>query len=360
MTPQGESHSFSYQWPKLRISQEPRHYILPLSHISGMASQEKDESLIRAELFDMLAHPTRIRILKTLSENPMSFTELKRALDIESNGLLQHHLGKLNDLVRQTPDGNYAITDGGKEALRSLAAFEQTREPTPKDIFHGQSFKTNLPLFGVVALGAVLLAIALFEYSLLLKSVPLFDRVDFSQNTLTLFGETYEYVVLSTAGLKNGTRVGFRGAVFTYIDRSYYVRPLNTATRGISQIAIASYNGGTAFSFGLDSSSSWAPCLIYSSLSNKCFVVEFEEQELDVIQMPLTIYGTGKCQTILRINLSALERGSWFNVTRREGGETLWVDFRGRDYPFVIGSPERALAFQLGPQTIILLVRSET
>lgn len=54
----------------------------------------------------------------------MTFAGLKRALQIESSGNLQHHLGKLGDLVRQTDDGLYALTDDAKEALRTLKAME--------------------------------------------------------------------------------------------------------------------------------------------------------------------------------------------------------------------------------------------
>lgn len=52
----------------------------------------------------------------------MTFAGLKRTLQIESSGNLQHHLGKLGDLVRQTDDGLYALTDDAKEALRTLKA----------------------------------------------------------------------------------------------------------------------------------------------------------------------------------------------------------------------------------------------
>jgi DNA-binding transcriptional ArsR family regulator len=84
--------------------------------MSGENSQDSF-SKDRAELFEALGHPTRIRILELLSDSPKAFSDLKKALDIDSSGQLQFHLGKLHGLVK-TVEGNYALTDDGKEAIR--------------------------------------------------------------------------------------------------------------------------------------------------------------------------------------------------------------------------------------------------
>uniref|UniRef100_A0A7C3J442 ArsR family transcriptional regulator n=1 Tax=Candidatus Methanomethylicus mesodigestus TaxID=1867258 RepID=A0A7C3J442_9CREN len=79
----------------------------------------------RAELFEALGHPTRIRILKALSASDMSFSDLKRSVGIDSNGLLSFHLSKLSGLIRTTEAGLYALTDEGKEALRTTSYNEK-------------------------------------------------------------------------------------------------------------------------------------------------------------------------------------------------------------------------------------------
>jgi DNA-binding transcriptional ArsR family regulator len=88
--------------------------------MSGENSQDSFSN-DRAELFEALGHPTRIKILELLANSPMGFSDLKKALDIDSGGQLQFHLGKLHGLVK-TVEGNYALTDEGKEALRIMAA----------------------------------------------------------------------------------------------------------------------------------------------------------------------------------------------------------------------------------------------
>ena len=52
-----------------------------------------------AELFEKISHPTRLKILKLLQDDPMNFTQLKNALNIQSNGNLDHHLKKLDTLI---------------------------------------------------------------------------------------------------------------------------------------------------------------------------------------------------------------------------------------------------------------------
>ena len=84
----------------------------------------------RAELFDALGHPTRIKILQVLSERPLSFSELKKEVGIESSGHLSFHLGKLNLLVRVNPDGAYELTDDGREALHLAEVMNTTSSPS--------------------------------------------------------------------------------------------------------------------------------------------------------------------------------------------------------------------------------------
>ena len=74
----------------------------------------------RAELFEALGHPTRVRILRSLEDGPTGFAKLKREVGIESSGQLQFHLGKLSGLVTTNSEGSYALTDEGREAIRVL------------------------------------------------------------------------------------------------------------------------------------------------------------------------------------------------------------------------------------------------
>lgn len=81
-----------------------------------------------AELFEAIAHPTRIKILKILEKEPSTFASLKRQLDLDSSGNLDHHLKKLGSLITMQSDGYYGLTEAGKKALASVGAVEEWKE----------------------------------------------------------------------------------------------------------------------------------------------------------------------------------------------------------------------------------------
>ncbi|MGA1975714.1 MAG: hypothetical protein ABSG92_08765 [Conexivisphaerales archaeon] len=87
----------------------------------------------RAELFESLGHPVRIRILRALEDGPLGFADLKRKVGIESSGHLEFHLGKLTNLVTVLQDGSYSLSDEGREALRVIGAEGSNPTSSSKD-----------------------------------------------------------------------------------------------------------------------------------------------------------------------------------------------------------------------------------
>jgi DNA-binding transcriptional ArsR family regulator len=122
-----------------------------------MGADEFEEERRRAEVFDALSHPTRIMILKALNENPAGFTELKKQLGIESSGHLQHHISKLNTLVKTDEYGKYTLSDEGKDALNSVETVEKVRESGAKHKQKAVRTKTsNVLKIASLALAALL------------------------------------------------------------------------------------------------------------------------------------------------------------------------------------------------------------
>src|SRR5208283_5393863 len=124
----------------------------------------------RAEIFDALGHPTRILILKVLSEGAVGFAELKKKTAIESSGHLQHHLTKLDGLIKTDEYGKYCLSDQGKDALLTVQTVENVSSKTnnPEKI-RSHRFNRKMILKSVSLLLVALLiassAIALFEYN---------------------------------------------------------------------------------------------------------------------------------------------------------------------------------------------------
>ena len=127
--------------------------------------KENGFNVARAELFEAMGHPNRIRIIKALEENPLGFSELKRAVGIESSGLLVFHLDKLTHLVATDSSGNYALTDEGREALKII-------QTTTDESIHGNGKRgprrierRNVVLAAVVIAILVLASFAIYQQS---------------------------------------------------------------------------------------------------------------------------------------------------------------------------------------------------
>jgi len=113
----------------------------------------------RAELFEALGHPVRVRILLSLEGKPMGFADLKKEVGIESSGHLQFHLGKLAGLVGTTSEGLYALNDDGREAIRVLKTTTLGNEVSPRG--KAPSLRRRdwaKPLLGVLLIAVVVLA----------------------------------------------------------------------------------------------------------------------------------------------------------------------------------------------------------
>ncbi len=111
----------------------------------------------RAELFEALGHAVRIRILESLREETLGFSDLKRRVALASSGHLQFHLDKLGSLVKKTLEGDYALTDEGREALTLVATLRRTG-----DLSEDQGSRTGLrpnrrTLFEVALVGLVVI-----------------------------------------------------------------------------------------------------------------------------------------------------------------------------------------------------------
>jgi DNA-binding transcriptional ArsR family regulator len=123
--------------------------------------ESQDFNATRAEIFEAISHPLRIKILVALSEKPMGFAELGRAVGIASGGHLSFHLTKLRYLVKMNRQGFYALTSDGKEALWSVNALQQsTSDAVPStgrpSIRHRDLTK---PILGGIVIAVVVLGL---------------------------------------------------------------------------------------------------------------------------------------------------------------------------------------------------------
>jgi DNA-binding HxlR family transcriptional regulator len=129
----------------------------------------------RAEVFDALGHPTRILILKTLNEGALGFADLKKKTGIESSGHLQHHLSKLNGLIKTDEYGKYCLTEQGKDAFLTVQTVEHmsstsaVREKAQRHYLNRKPSLKSIGLMLAVSLLIASCAVAVFEYNQIMK-----------------------------------------------------------------------------------------------------------------------------------------------------------------------------------------------
>jgi DNA-binding HxlR family transcriptional regulator len=72
------------------------------------------------DIFEAVSHPLRVEILRLLAKSPMRFADIKRELKIDSSGLLDFHLKKLDNVIGVNDEGLYVLNEKGFAALQAV------------------------------------------------------------------------------------------------------------------------------------------------------------------------------------------------------------------------------------------------
>ncbi|MDE1852274.1 MAG: winged helix-turn-helix transcriptional regulator [Thaumarchaeota archaeon] len=164
----------------------------------------------RADLFEALGHPNRIRILEAVEVRPIGFAELKRQVGIDSSGHLTFHLGKLSGLVSLGSDGKYGITDDGKEALRMVRA---ARDWNEGGTHHGRPIEVRR----ILVVGAVVVIILLAAVAGI-QQLRIAQLTTAPAGTVSLSGKSFWAASLPLSELPAGSNFTFifHGVKFTF------------------------------------------------------------------------------------------------------------------------------------------------
>ena len=106
-------------------------------------------------MFSSLKHPARRKILKMLSENSMSFSQMLEKLGIPSSHLT-YHLETLGDFLVKMEDGKYKLSSFGETSVAMIKGAEEVPSiQTKKSSSLSLKWKS---LFAVLLIFIVLLA----------------------------------------------------------------------------------------------------------------------------------------------------------------------------------------------------------
>jgi hypothetical protein len=127
---------------------------------------------------------------------------LKKKTAIESSGHLQHHLTKLNGLIKTDDYGKYCLSDQGKDALLTVRTVENIPPKNNiKEKAHNGHFRVGLKpvVFLLMALLIISTAIAVYEY-----------------NQLTILNDISSNAKLNNAGYLSGSKLYLISANASY------------------------------------------------------------------------------------------------------------------------------------------------
>jgi len=126
-----------------------------------MSSSEEDSYSM---IFTSLKHPIRRKILRVLSCEPQTFSDLQKQFKIESSHLT-YHIDGLGNLVYKTEDGKYALSSLGEAAVSMMRNVEEPPTNSHFAFDHARSNVSEEKVVrnrGLVIFGTILLAIGLF------------------------------------------------------------------------------------------------------------------------------------------------------------------------------------------------------
>lgn len=113
------------------------------------------EEEIYSTMFSSLKHPARRKILRMLSQKPMTFSQMLEALEISSSHLT-YHLENLGELLTKSEDGQYKLSTFGVASVSTMKTVEEAPAIQSK-------YRLSLPLrwksiLAILIIGIVLLA----------------------------------------------------------------------------------------------------------------------------------------------------------------------------------------------------------
>jgi DNA-binding transcriptional ArsR family regulator len=130
-------------------------------------------------IFSALKHPIRRKILRMLEVAPATYTEMMKALGIET-GLLNYHLESLSALLARNDEGKYSLSGFGEAALSLTRRVEEPA--SGRDAPEASAGRRMILLF---ITGLLIVCVAITSYSVAdtdVKLVKGYETIDYGNS----------------------------------------------------------------------------------------------------------------------------------------------------------------------------------
>lgn len=172
--------------------------------------EERVPTKTEQNLFKVLSHPIRVKILGIICENvKLSYTDLLSLLDIET-GQLNFHLRNMEGLYDKDAEGNYMLTDEGKTARFILEQVQKHLTKKEEVYIRSQASLKKRAIatlidyslfFGVPVL-TIMLLLSMEQFTLFRPLLLIFS---FHFMVVVLF---FSFAILAAMEMYNGQTIG--------------------------------------------------------------------------------------------------------------------------------------------------------
>ena len=148
---------------------------------------------IYSTMFNSLKHPARRKILRILSEKPLSFSEILELLGVSSSNLT-YHLESLGELVTRDKIGVYRLSTFGLASVSTMKIVEEAPEIQPKKrVLLSFRWKTVLSL---LLIGTIVFAsMATLQFGALNQATSERDSLQTKYNQLLSWSATTDTAI---------------------------------------------------------------------------------------------------------------------------------------------------------------------
>lgn len=160
-------------------------------------------------IFKSLRHPIRRRILRLLTNEQLTFSEILKSLSIDS-GHLSYHLDELGVLITKTTDGDYRLSGIGSAAIKLMEGVEEETTAGERYIRKIQPFRNAVFLSTTLL---ILIMLPVIAYSL--GYVAYGGETGFNSNVSVPSDEAFSYEVTLLYGEIKSNYHGDREARIT-------------------------------------------------------------------------------------------------------------------------------------------------
>lgn len=141
-------------------------------------------------IFASLNHPVRRRILRMLSQKPMSFSEILEVLGVSSS-FLTYHIENLRELVSKANDGKYGLSSFGEAAMATMSKVEDIPITAPQQQTRSRKFaaRSVAIVLGIVCILLVAsLGVAIAYYTMTIHDKG--NELNSANSTINQLNET--------------------------------------------------------------------------------------------------------------------------------------------------------------------------